>query len=160
MAAKGTVRARLLKAMLGHPFLRRRPPKSTGREQFGQAYCQWLHGEACRRGLTPEDTLATATAFTAASIAMACHKFLPSRPEEMILCGGGSHNATLRRMLQAELAGVRMRSTDEFGISVDAKEAVAFAILAAATVKGIPNNIPSATGAHESVVLGKIVPGR
>ena len=104
--------------------------------------------------------VATATAFTAVTIAQAWRKFLPHMPEEMILCGGGSHNATLVRMLQAKLAGVRIRSTDEFGISVDAKEAVSFAILAAATIQGIANNVPSATGADEPVVLGKIVPGR
>jgi len=81
-------------------------------------------------------------------------------PDEVILCGGGAHNATLLRMLQNGLEGVRIRSTDEFGISVDAKEAVSFAILAYATIQGIANNIPSVTGADEPVVLGKIVPGR
>jgi len=160
MAAEGRVHDGLLKEMMRHPFLRRRPPKSTGREQFGQQYCDWLYGEARKLKSTPEDTVATATAFTAASIAQAWRKFLPRVPEEMVLCGGGSHNATLVRMLQAKLAGVRIRSTDEFGISVDAKEAVSFAILAAATIQGIANNVPSATGADEPVVLGKIVPGR
>jgi len=104
--------------------------------------------------------LATATAFTATTIARAYRRFLSEMPDEVILAGGGAHNATLVRMLQAELADVRIRSTDDFGIGVDAREAVAFAILAAATVRGIPNNIPSATGACEPVVLGKIVPGR
>jgi anhydro-N-acetylmuramic acid kinase len=146
--------------MLRHPFLWRRPPKSTGREQFGQQYCEWLYGEAHRRKLTPEDMVATATSFTARTITLAWQRFLPRIPEEMILCGGGSHNATLVRMLQTELAGVRIRSTDEFGISVDAKEAVSFAILAAATIQGTANNIPAATGADGPVVLGKIVPGR
>ena len=160
MAARGNVHEGLLKEMLRHPFLRRRPPKSTGREQFGQAYCEWLYGEARKRKLTPENVLATATAFTASSIATACRRFLPRIPDEMILCGGGAHNATLVRMLQRQLDGVRIRSTDEFGISVDAKEAVSFAILAYATIRGIANNVPSVTGADEPVVLGKIVPGR
>ena len=160
MAAKGDVHKALLKEMMRHPFLRRRPPKSTGREQFGQQYCEWLYEEARRFRLKREDMVATATAFTAVTIAQAWRKFLPHMPEEMILCGGGSHNATLVRMLQAKLADVRIRSTDEFGISVDAKEAVSFAILAAATIQGVANNVPSATGADEPVVLGKIVPGR
>jgi anhydro-N-acetylmuramic acid kinase len=147
MAAKGAVHEELLKEMLRHPFFRRRPPKSTGREQFGQQYCEWFYDKARRERLLPEDMVATATAFTASSI-------------EMILCGGGSHNATLVRMLQQRLEGVTIRSTDEFGISVDAKEAVSFAILAYATIKGIANNIPAATGASEPVVMGKIVPGR
>ena len=160
MAAKGTVHEGLLKEMLRHPFLRRRPPKSTGREQFGEQYCDWLYGQARKQKLTPEDMIATATAFTASTIATAYHKFLPAMPDEMILCGGGSHNTTLVRMLQSQLAGVRIHSTDEFGISVDAKEAVSFAILAYATIQGIANNLPSVTGADEPVVLGKIVPGR
>jgi anhydro-N-acetylmuramic acid kinase len=160
VAAKGTVDEPLLAQMLRHPFLRRRPPKSTGREQFGQQYCEWLYETGRRAGLMPEDTVATATAFTAASIASAYRKFLPRMPDEMILCGGGAHNATLVRMLQQRLAGVRIRSTDEFGINVHAKEAVSFAILAYATIQGVPNNVPRATGASEPVVLGKIVPGR
>ncbi|MBN2133153.1 MAG: anhydro-N-acetylmuramic acid kinase [Sedimentisphaerales bacterium] len=160
MAAKGCVDEALLKEMLRHSFLRRRPPKSTGREEFGQQYCEWLHEEARQRRLPRADVVATATAFTASSIALAYHRFLPRLPDEMILSGGGAHNATLVRMLQQELAGVRIRSTDEFGIDVDAREAVAFAILAWATVKGIPNNVPSATGADGPVVLGKIVPAR
>lgn len=160
MAAKGTVHENLLKEMLRHPFLRRRPPKSTGREQFGQQYCEWLHGRACSLRLTPEDAIATATAFTATTIATAYRRFLPRLPDETILCGGGAHNGTLVRMLRDVFPEVRIRSMDEFGISVDAKEAVSFAILACATIRGIANNIPSVTGADEPVVLGKIVPGR
>ena len=160
MAARGNVCEDLLKEMLCHRFLRRRPPKSTGREQFGQSYCEWLYSEARRQRLTPEDMFATATAFTASTIATAYRRFLPRMPDEMILCGGGAHNATLVRMLRGRLEGVRIRSTDEFGISVDAKEAVSFAVLAYATIRGVANNIPSVTGADEPVVLGKIVPGR
>jgi anhydro-N-acetylmuramic acid kinase len=159
MAAEGEVHEELLKEMLRHPFFRRRPPKSTGREQFGQQYCEWLYRRACRERLMPEDMIATATAFTASSIALAYRKFLPRLPDEMILCGGGAHNATLVRMLQQRLESVRIHATDEFGISVDAKEAVSFALLAYATIQGIANNIPAATGASEPVVMGKIVPG-
>jgi len=159
MAAQGEVHEGLLKEMLRHPFFRRRPPKSTGREQFGQQYCEWFYHRACRERLMPEDMVATATAFTASSVALAYRKFLPRLPDEMILCGGGAHNTTLVRMLQQRLEGVRIRSTDEFGISVDAKEAVSFALLAYATIKGIANNIPAATGASEPVVMGKIAPG-
>ncbi len=159
MAAKGAVNNDLLKEMLRHPFLRRKPPKSTGREQFGESYCESLYGQARKRKLSPEDMVATATAFTASTIANAYRKFLPTLPDEMILCGGGSHNATLVRMVQSQLPEVRIRSTDEFGISVDAKEAVSFAILAYATIQGISNNLPSVTGADEPVILGKIVPG-
>jgi anhydro-N-acetylmuramic acid kinase len=160
MAAKGTTDEELLREMLRHPFFQRRPPKSTGREQFGQRYCERLYDKARRKGLMPEDIVATATAFTASTIASAYRRFLPTMPDEMILCGGGAHNATLVRMLQARLAGVRIRSTNEFGIDVDAKEAVSFAILAYAAIQGVPNNLPRVTGASEPVVMGKIVPGR
>ncbi len=160
VAARGDVHEGLLKEMLRHPFFRRRPPKSTGREQFGQQYCEWFYDRARRERLMPEDMVATATAFTATSIAQAYRRFLPRLPDEMILCGGGAHNATLVRMLQDRLAGVTIRATDEFGISVDAKEPVSFALLAYATIRGVANNVPRATGADGPVVLGKIVPGR
>lgn len=160
LAARGTVHEGLLKQMLRHPFLRQRPPKSTGREQFGQSYSEWFHREALNHGLAPEDMIATVTAFTAATIAQAYRKFLPEMPDEVILCGGGAHNATLVSMLQQELSGVKIGDSDEFGIDVDAKEAVSFAILALTTLKGVANNVPSATGADGPVVLGKIVPAR
>jgi anhydro-N-acetylmuramic acid kinase len=160
LAAKGRVDEVLLKEMLRHPFLRRRPPKSTGREQFGQEYCESFCRSAKERGLSDEDTVATATAFTAASIARAYHKLLPEMPDEMILAGGGAHNRTLVRMLRDRLGDIRIRTTDAFGIGVDAREAVAFALLAVATIRGVASNVPSATGAEEPVILGKIVPGR
>ena len=158
MAARGKVDGDLLKQMLRHPFLRRRPPKSTGREAFGQSYSEWFHRQAQNMKLTLEDMIATATAFTAATIAQAYRKFLPEMPDEVILCGGGAHNVTLVSMLQQELPGVKICASDEFGIDVDAKGAISFAILAQATFKGVANSIPSATGADGPVVLGKIVP--
>lgn len=158
MAARGKVGRDLLKQMLRHPFLRRRPPKSTGREAFGQFYSEWFHRQAQNMKLTLEDMIATATAFTAATIAQAYRKFLPEMPDEVILCGGGAHNVTLVSMLQQELPGVKICTSDEFGIDADAKEAISFAILAQATFNGVANNIPSATGADGPVVLGKIVP--
>jgi len=159
MSAKGRIDQTLLREMLRHPFLRRKPPKSTGREEFGRAYGEWFSGESQRRTLSTEDMVATVTAFTARTIADAYRTFLPAMPDEMILGGGGAHNRTLVRMLQRELAAVKIRTTSEFGIDVDAREAVAFAILAWATMRGTANNVPSATGAAEPVVLGKIVPG-
>ncbi|HPC93942.1 MAG TPA: anhydro-N-acetylmuramic acid kinase [Sedimentisphaerales bacterium] len=160
MAARGKVDEMLLREMLKHPFLRRKPPKSTGREEFGQAYCEWLNRRLRKKPLPLEDMVATVTAFTARTIADAYRRFLPAMPDEMVLAGGGAHNRTLVRMLQGELTAVKIRTTDEFGIDVDAREAVAFAILAWATIRGAANNVPSATGASEPVVLGKIVPGR
>lgn len=158
MAARGTVDQALLKEMLRHPYLRRRPPKSTGREEFGQDFSGDFYKKARGRSLKSEDIVATATAFTALTIASAYRKYLPGMPDELILCGGGAHNRTLVEMLKRELQGVRITSTNEFGIDVDAREAVSFAILALATLKGVTNNIPSATGADRRVILGKIIP--
>jgi anhydro-N-acetylmuramic acid kinase len=157
MAARGVVDNKLLGEMLRHPFLRRRPPKSTGREQFGAAFAEQIYRRATDKRLSDSDIAATVTAFTARSIAQAYRRFLPAMPDEMILCGGGAHNRTLVEMLRGELEDVKILSTGDFGISVDAKEAVSFAILAWATVKGIPNNVPGATGAEQPVVLGKII---
>lgn len=158
MAGKGNVNEKLLGELLTNPFLRRRPPKSTGREEFGFSYADEIYRKARKRRLAKPDIAATVTAFTAATIARAYRKFLPAMPDEMILCGGGAHNATLVDMIGRELPDVKMRKMDEFGISVDAKEAVSFALLAYATVKELPNNIPTATGAEKSVIMGKIVP--
>jgi anhydro-N-acetylmuramic acid kinase len=158
MAARGAVNAMLLSELLRHPFLRRRPPKSTGREQFGDFFAEQVHHQAAQRRLADADLVATATAFTAVSIARAYRRFLPTMPGEAILCGGGARNRTLVEMLHRELPEVRMLLSDDFGISADAKEAVSFAFLAWATIKGLANNVPTATGAEEPVVLGKIIP--
>jgi len=158
MATQGTVDKSLLNEMLRHPFLRRRPPKSTGREEFGSAFANRIYQSAAQKGLSDADIVATVTAFTANSIARAYHQFLPTMPDEVILCGGGSHNNTLVEMLRSELPNVKMLATEDFGISVDAKEAVSFAILAWATIKGLTNNMPGATGADQPVVMGKIIP--
>ncbi|MCH7556109.1 MAG: anhydro-N-acetylmuramic acid kinase [Planctomycetes bacterium] len=158
MAAQGTVDKSLLNEMLRHPFLRRRPPKSTGREEFGDFFANRIYQQAAQKGLSDFCLVATLTAFTANSIARAYHQFLPTMPDEVILCGGGSHNDTLVEMLRSELPNAKMLSTEDFGISVDAKEAVSFAILAWATINGLTNNVPGATGADRPVVLGKIIP--
>ena len=158
LAAQGTIDKPLLDEMLRHPFLRRRPPKSTGREEFGAAFAEQIYRRAGNKRLAYADVVATVTALTAKSIARAYCRFLPAMPDEIILCGGGAHNCTLVEMLHAELPDVKMLSTDDFGISVDAKEAVSFAILAWATIRGMTNNVPTATGAERPVILGKIVP--
>ena len=160
IASEGTPDGAWLNEMLRHPFLHRCPPKSTGREDFGWCFADDLYRRAAKKGLAAADIVATVTAFTAASIARAYRGFLPKMPEEVILCGGGAHNGTLVKMLQRDLKSAKIVLTDEFGMSVDAKEAVSFAILAWATIKGLANNVPSATGAEEPVVLGKIIPGQ
>ena len=160
LAAGGKAIEPLLRQLMAHPFLRRRPPKSTGREEFGEQFSKRLYSRARRKGVRPLDILATATAFTARSIADAYRRFLPGKPDEVILCGGGARNRTLVRMIQRELQPARVALMDEFGIRAEAKEAVSFAILARETIRGAASSVPSATGASRPVVMGKIVLGR
>ena len=159
MAARGRVSGRLLAELLAHPYLTRRPPKSTGRETFGVRFADEIYARARRRGLAPPDILATVTAFTARTIAAAYRRFLPAMPDEVILCGGGARNQTLLAWLRESLRPARVAPMDKFGLDARAKEAVSFAILAYATVHGLPGNVPSATGARREVVLGKVIPG-
>ena len=158
LAAKGQVHQSVLSGLLKHPYLRKSPPKTCGREEFGLQFCRSLYESAIADKISPADCVATATAFTALTIAKAYRRFLPSMPDEIILCGGGAKNRTLVKMLQAKCGGVKIMTTDDLGIDLDAKEAMSFAILAWATIKGIANNIPAATGAAQTTVLGKILP--
>ena len=160
MAAGGMVNERLLKKLMKHRFLFKRPPKSTGREEFGKAFSDKIYNDSVRTGMSPFDIIATVTAFTAKSILLAYERFLPKPAYEVILCGGGARNLTLVKMLQQNLKHSKVMLTDDFGINADAKEAVSFAVLAAQTIRGICNNVPSATGAKRPVVLGKIIPGK
>ncbi len=157
VAARGKVDKTILNDLLKHSFFSRRPPKSTGREEFGSQYCGVLYRKM-KRTMTVEDIMATVTNFTAASIVQAYLKFLPQMPDEVILCGGGAHNMTLFKILQQSLGGSKVLLSDDFGIDSDAKEAISFAILAYATIKGVADNVPSATGAMRPLILGKIVP--
>jgi len=158
VAARGTVNEALLAELMRHPYLGRRPPKSTGREIFGTPFADAVYDRARARRTAPQDILATVTAFTAESIAAAYRRHLPGSVDEVILCGGGARNRTLVRRLQRLLAPATVRRTDDFGLDADAKEAVSFAILAYETLRGRPGNLPAATGASRPVILGKIVP--
>lgn len=142
IARGGTVRWELLVDLLANPYFRRKAPKSCGREQFGPEYTRMLIDS----GLPMRDLLATATELTARTIAEA----LP--PREVIVSGGGVHNRFLMERLGSMLP---VRSSAEFGIDPDAKEAIAFAVLAYQTARGWPGNLPSATGASHPTVLGK-----
>jgi len=159
LAGRGEINKSLLGELMRHKFLRKPPPKSTGREEFGIQFSDATYDRAIEAAVDPLDMLATVTAFTAKSISHAYRQFLPKMPQEVILCGGGARNRTLVTMLKDELASAEVMSTDDFGISIDAKEAVSFAVLAYATLRGLANNVPSATGADRPVVLGKIVVG-
>jgi anhydro-N-acetylmuramic acid kinase len=162
VAASGHVEPRLLRWLMAHPYLTRRPPKSTGRETFGPALIDALLRRGADRLIAEEDLVATVTAFTAKSVALHVRRDLPraATTAELILCGGGAENSTLVKRLQEALPTCRLLTADEAGFPGRAIEASAFALLAYLTAHGVPGNLPPITGAARRVVLGKIVPGR
>ena len=152
-AAAGKPDLALLDTLLRDPYYRRKPPKSAGREQYGAEFVARM--KASKRSLP--DLIATATAFTARTIALAVRAHqTPST--DLIVSGGGVHNPQLMGYLAAQMLGIRIYMTNDFGINADAKEAIAFAALAYATWNRRPGNIPSATGAKRAVILGDITP--
>ena len=162
IAGRGTVSRKLLAELMRTPYLRRPLPKSTGREVFGERFVGRLTARSTELGLPFEDALATATAFTAESIAYHYQRFLSPRfrIDEVIVAGGGQHNRTLGQMLRERLDPIPVRMHGEFGIDGDIREAVYWAMLANETIQGRPANAPAVTGASRPVVLGHIIPGR
>jgi anhydro-N-acetylmuramic acid kinase len=162
-ARRGRVVEPVLRAWVRHPFLRRRPPKTAGREEFGRTFVQQALRSADASTVRPDDWIATATALTAQSIADAYRRFLPTRGrqpvlDELIVTGGGARNATLLGMLADALPAIAIQPIDEFGIPDAAKEAVSFAMLALACLDRVPANLPRVTGAQGPVILGAITP--
>jgi anhydro-N-acetylmuramic acid kinase len=155
-AARGRVLDSLLDEVLRLPFFAQQPPKSAGREQFGQHFIQQFFLK--RRGARPEDLLRTATELTARTIADALERFVLGKIaiHRLIISGGGAHNRLLVARLAELPPSLRVHRSDEFGLDVDAKEAIAFAVLADRTMHGLPGNLPAVTGARRSVVLGKM----
>lgn len=153
IARSASVHEQMLEGMLGDPYFELAPPKTAGREQFGQDFANGL----IATGLPLEDLIATATELTARSIAQAIAKHA-SRDSQVIAAGGGIHNTYLMDRLRALLPDARLTTTAEFGIDPDAKEAIAFALLAHEFVRRRPANLPSATGARRDVLLGRETP--
>jgi anhydro-N-acetylmuramic acid kinase len=156
MAATGVIDVKLLAKLLRDKYFRAKPPKSAGREQYGADFVTKLLDTE----LSSEDLLATATALTAESIALAVRNFvLPEmRVDEVFVSGGGAHNPTLMAMLRKAVDPIPVKESTEVGLDVDAKEAIAFAVMAYETAHLRPSNVPAATGAKRSVVLGKMTP--
>ena len=158
MARGGKIEQNILERLLEHPYFGRQPPKTTGREVFGAELVQKLISA------TPEerypDMLATLTAFTAHSIKASYDMFVfPQTPvDEIILSGGGCRNDYLVESIRGLFGSIPVKTSDEFGIPADAKEAIGFAVLANETICGNPSNVPAVTGASHPVVLGKIIP--
>jgi anhydro-N-acetylmuramic acid kinase len=156
LAAQGHVDESLLADWMAEPFFQLDPPRTTGRERFGTQRAAAYWSQARRRGLGPSDIVATLTALTARSIEQAYRKFLPVYPEEVIVSGGGALNHTLMAMLAERLSPARITTSGEYGLGIEAKEAVAFVVLAYETWHRRPGNLHAATGASRAVVLGSI----
>ena len=158
MAATGTVDAPLLASLLSHRFLRQRPPKSTGREEFGEPFLARLLATKRRRRLAANDLMATCSLFTAMAVGMA-RRWLKGLVDDVIVGGGGVRNRTLKAHLTEVFAPTPVRTFEDLGCESQSFEAVAFAVLAYQTVHGECANVPAATGAKHAVILGTIVPG-
>jgi len=161
IAARGKVNCKLFEYLMEHPYLKRKPPKTTGRREFGRKYIIKVVKRAEKMNLNLEDILATITKYTAKTIAESYRRYLPEIPDETIIGGGGSHNKTLMKMLEEEIGDeTRIFRHEDFGIPAQAKEPLILTILANEAIHGHFNNIPSATGAKRKVLMGKIIPGR
>ena len=162
LAAQGEVIRPALRVAMRNAYFRLKPPKTAGREQFGREYAARFLKECRKSSRNPADALATATALTAASIALSYKRFVMRKmmncDVDFIVSGGGARNKTLMSMLAAHLEPLRCTivTSDKFGMPVEAKEAAAFALLAWMTWHHLPGNLPSATGAKHPVILGQV----
>ena len=156
IAAGGMPAYPLIQHVMADPYFAKPPPKSTD----VPAMVNLFHAAraAIGRNYPFEYLLRTACLFTATTIADAVRRYCDPFPDELIVSGGGVHNATLMDLIRQPLGSIPVRRTDDFGIPSEAKEAVAFALLGAATLDGEPSNVPAATGASRAVVLGSVTP--
>ncbi len=161
-AARGRPDARLLARLLDDEFLRRSPPKSTGRERYGLAEAEALAREWSQEGRAEEDLVATLVAFSVEAIRLACQQFLmpAGALERLFVGGGGAENPVVMTALARALAPARVEPMDAAGVPARACEAMAFALLGRNALLGRPNHLPRCTGASRAAVLGEIVPGK
>jgi anhydro-N-acetylmuramic acid kinase len=159
-ARRGQVDRVLLERLLDDDFLRRAPPKSTGRERYGLAEAESLFDAWREQGRDPDDLVATLVAFTAEAVARACRDFLPAgAPDRLLVGGGGAENPALMEAIKDALPGVSLEPFDIAGVPARAAEAMAFSLMGRNALLGLPNHLPRCTGASRAVVLGEIVPG-
>jgi anhydro-N-acetylmuramic acid kinase len=160
-AVQGRCVEPLLGRWLGHPYLQRRPPKAIPRHNFGEVFAVQAVQQARQHGWGLHDLLCTATHFVARGIGTSLRRYLPAgKPlDRVLLSGGGVRNGLLWHLLEQQLEGVPLDRTDSFGVPGDARKALAFGTLAALTVDGVAANVPAATGAAGSRLLGSVTPG-
>lgn len=156
IAATGIVNNKMLDELMSIKYIHEKPPKTTGREHFGQRFVEKIISKY--KWLKGEDIVATLTMFTAKTIGFNYKKFIipNNRLEKVIIAGGGAHNKTLIKFIKEELEGINVLIQEDLGFSSDAKEAIAFAVLGNETLNNNFSNVPSATGAKEKVILGQI----
>jgi anhydro-N-acetylmuramic acid kinase len=160
-ARRGKVVGGLLERLLDDEFLRRSPPKSTGRERYGLAQAERLVVEWIGSGRSADDLVATLVAFSAEAVERATRSFLDGSPIDRVLVGGGgARNPELMRALAERFDGIPVETFDAAGVPAEAAEAMAFSLMGRNALLGIPNHLPRCTGAREEMVLGEIVPGR
>jgi anhydro-N-acetylmuramic acid kinase len=159
IASRGDCLVPLLEKLLADPYLRLKPPKSTGREYFGRTFVEEILTEGRKLDARPEDLIRTATIFTALSVVDALNRFVfphTKTAAQLIVSGGGARNPLLMGQLEAALAPIELLTSEKFGVPEQSKEAYAFALLAYETYHHRPSNLPSATGATRPAILGKI----
>lgn len=160
LALQGTVNRAVLDWLMTHEYVRRPPPKTTGREVFGRPMTEAVLREIAGRALSSADVVATMTTFTAESIAYNYRTFiLPTQPvDEVLVCGGGAHNRTLMNILAERLIPLPIGTVADAGVPVGAREVMCVGIIGNETMLGEAGNVPSATGASRRVVMGQITP--
>lgn len=160
LALQGLADRPLLEELLAHPFFKLSPPKSTGGETFGESFARGLLERGRLQGLEDADIMMTAVSLTVRGVVDACRRHFPPQfsIDEVIVSGGGVHNQAIMNTLRKGFSSARVVLSTDLGLHADAKEAVAFAILANETICGHAGNVPSATGAARAVPLGKITP--
>ena len=158
LAARGQINEAMLAELMRNRYFKRRPPKSTGREEFGAPFLLEIRRLAHRFRVSGNDLMATVTALTARSIADACRRFIVprGRVDQLIATGGGSRNPILMKMIATELPGVEVITAEKAGVNGEALEAIAFAILGYEMLHGRQGNIPTVTGASRPALLGKL----
>jgi anhydro-N-acetylmuramic acid kinase len=160
-AVQGKCLEPLLRDWLRHPALQRRPPRCVPSQEFGDHFAAQILSQAHEHQAGPHDLLCTATHFVARCITQALERFLPrqQRIDRVLLSGGGARNGLLWQLLGQQLAGTVVQRSDEAGIPADVRKALSFGVLAALTLDGVPGNVPPATGAAGSRLLGSLTPG-
>jgi anhydro-N-acetylmuramic acid kinase len=156
LASKGKPSIELLNFLKKHPFINKKPPKSSGREDFGETYIKKILNISNKLKLKPEDIISTVTEFTPLAIYVNYRKFINKNIDRIIISGGGAKNKHIITLLKKYFYYTPVEISDKFGIPSDAKEAIAFAVYANETISGNPINLPSVTGANKEHILGKI----